>query len=127
MTMTPTPADDHSLIHAVLLDYVESWYEGDGTRTERAVHPDLAKRIVEVDRGGRQFLEHMGALELVQNTRLGSGRNTPEADRLKHIEVFDVFGKVATAKVTAARWVDYVHLARLNDRWQIVNVVWAMK
>ncbi len=125
--MNPNPDDDNCLIRRVLLDYVESWYEGDPARTERAVHPDLAKRIVEARADGRQFLEHMGALELIQNTRQGSGRKTPEAERQRGIEVLDIFRNIATAKVSAARWIDYVHLAKINGDWKIVNVAWAMK
>jgi Putative lumazine-binding len=114
-------------ITETILNYVESWYEGDPNRTELAVHPDLAKRIVEVARNGREFLEHMGSLELIQNTRRGTGRQTPASDREKFIEIFAVNNNIATAKVVAAQWVDYLHLARINGAWRIVNALWALK
>ncbi len=28
------------------LDYFEGWFDGDATRMERALHPDLAKRLL---------------------------------------------------------------------------------
>jgi hypothetical protein len=113
----------HSEIRETILNYVESWYEADPSRTESAVHVDLAKRIVEVNRDGREFLEHMGALELIQNTRNGSGPQTPSQEREKTIEIFDVNNNIATAKVVANRWVDYIHLAKINGAWQIVNAL----
>jgi hypothetical protein len=46
----------------VALDYIEGWYTGDAARMERALHPDLAKRIVESDaRNGGSVLGHMTA------------------------------------------------------------------
>ncbi|MDX2438456.1 MAG: nuclear transport factor 2 family protein [Acidobacteriota bacterium] len=45
--------DDEAAIKATALDYLEGWYSGDAERMERALHPDLAKRIVRVDPEGR--------------------------------------------------------------------------
>ena len=36
-------------IRATALDYIEGWYAGDAARMERALHPELAKRICETD------------------------------------------------------------------------------
>ena len=33
----------------------------------------------------------------------------------------------ASVKIVAADWVDYLHLAKYNGRWVIVNVLWEMK
>ena len=33
----------------------------------------------------------------------------------------------ASAKVIATDWIDYLHLARWNGRWLIVNVLWELK
>jgi putative lumazine-binding protein len=39
---------DADLIKQTALDYIEGWYEADAVRMERALHPDLAKRIVRI-------------------------------------------------------------------------------
>jgi Putative lumazine-binding len=114
-------------ITASALNYVESWYEGDAARTEIALHPDLAKRIVEVLPNGQGRLEHMGALELIQNTRRGSGKKVPKEKQQKAIQILDIYGNIATVKVTATGWVDYLHMAHINGAWLIVNVLWEMK
>jgi hypothetical protein len=55
-------AADSAAIRRVALDYIEGWYTGDAARMERALHPDLAKRIVESDaRNGGSVLGHMTA------------------------------------------------------------------
>jgi len=72
----PVAADspDVAAIQRTALDYAESWYEGNPDKMERALHPDLAKRVVEVDAKGRGRLEHMGALTLIQSVRAGYGK-----------------------------------------------------
>jgi hypothetical protein len=38
--------DDNSAITKTALDYIEGWYADDAVRMERALHPELAKRMV---------------------------------------------------------------------------------
>ena len=67
---------DHKGIKQAGLDYAEGWYAGDAERMERAVHPDLAKRVLMPGRrSGTGKIEHMSAMRLVQYTRNGSGNN----------------------------------------------------
>lgn len=121
-------AADSAGIRQAALDYVEGWYSGDAERMERALHPDLAKRIVHTDaKSGRSRLEQMGAMALVQGTRSGYGTRTPEAQRQKDVTVLDIFQNAASAKAVMSGWVDYMHLAKVNGRWVIVNVLWELK
>lgn len=122
----PSPADEE-LIRAAILDYAEGWYAGDADRMERCLHPDLAKRILKVDpKNGRRTVEHMGALQLVQGTRAGYGKHTPPEIRKAEITILDVMGNAATTKLLMHDWVDYLHLVKTGDRWQIVNVLWEL-
>jgi len=121
-----TPSDAE-LIKQTALDYIEGWYEGNAERMERALHPELAKRIVRTDDRGRYNLGQMGAMTLVQYTRAGGGKNTPKDKQQKDVTVLDIFGNAASAKVIASEWVDYLQLAKWNGRWVIVNVLWELK
>lgn len=125
MPSTPT---DHSAIQQAARDYIEGFYEGNAARMERALHPELAKRIVRADpESGRSQLVEMSALTLVQLTGARVDRPTPVAERQQDVTVLDVFENAASAKVVAGAWIDYLHLARWNGRWVIVNVLWEMK
>lgn len=42
----------------------------------------------------------------------------------KEVVVFDVRNQTASAKVTAMWGVDYMHLAKHEGRWKILNIVW---
>ena len=122
-----SPADA-AAIKQTALDYIEGWYEGNAERMEKALHPELAKRIVQTDAAsGRSRLGQMGAMTLVQSTRNGGGKNTPKENQQKDVTILDVFENAASVKVVASEWIDYLHMAKSNGRWVIVNVLWELK
>ncbi len=120
---------DTAAIKQTALDYLEGWYECNPERMERALHPDLAKRIVSNNpQTGKDRLDEMSALKLVQITRGEcGGKKTAKENQQKEITIFDVYEDMASVKVVFAGWVDYVHMARFNGRWVIVNVLWHLK
>ena len=123
-------AEDAATLDAIkrtALDYAESWYEGNPDKMEHALHPDLAKRIVSVDAQGHARIDNMGALTLVQAVRAGYGKSTPLDQQQKDVTVLDVFGNAATVKVVMSGWIDYLHIARFDGRWLIVNALWEHK
>ncbi len=122
-------ADDKAAIKQTALDYLEGWYECNPERMERAVHPDLAKRIVSSNpTTGKDRLDEMSALKLVQVTRGEcGGKKTPKESQQKDITILDFYEDMASVKVVFTGWIDYVHMARFNGRWVIVNVLWHLK
>ncbi len=120
-------AADSAAIRATALDYVEGWYTGDADRMDRALSADLAKRIVYSDSTGRSRLSQMSAMGLVRGTRAGGGKDTPADKQEKEIRILDIFGNAASVRSTMSGWVDYMHLAKFNRRWVIVNVLWELK
>lgn len=119
--------EDKAAITATALDYIEGWYEGNAERMERALHPDLAKRIVRTNDKGQSALGQMSALSLVQGVKRGGGKDTPKDKQQKDVTILDVFGNAASVKVVASDWIDYLHIAKFNGRWVIVNVLWELK
>ena len=124
-----TVADaDKTAIRQTALDYIEGWYEGNAERMERALHPELAKRIAHINPQNKwSRLDQMSALSLVQGTRRGGGKDTPKERQQKDVTILDVFENAASVKIVASDWVDYLHMARWNGRWVIVNVLWELK
>jgi len=118
---------DREAIKQTALDYIEGWYEGNPERMERALHPDLAKRIVMTNPQGWSQLQQMSAMGLVQGVKRGGGKNTPKEKQQKDVTILDVFNNAACVKVVASDWIDYLHVAKWNGRWVIVNVLWELK
>jgi hypothetical protein len=122
----PDSASDSMAIRQAALDYIEGWYQGDASRMERALHPELVKRIVRADSSGGDWISSMGASQLIAGTRGGFGREVPAEQQKTDVTILDVFQNSASARIDAGQWIDYLHLARVNGRWVIVNVLWEM-
>ena len=127
-TQTAAPVSDDAAIRQTALDYMEGWYAGDAERMERALHPDLAKRIVITDpKSGESRLSQMSAMGLVQATRAGYGKRTLPEKQQKDVVILDRFENAASVKGVMSGWIDYMHMAKWNGRWVIVNVLWERK
>lgn len=115
-------AADSAAARAAVADYVKAWYDGDAALMEQVLHPDLAKRNVSADQSGRSRFGHMGAMAMVRATR---GRTPQPADRrLLEVTLFDLQGTAASARVVSWDFIDYVHLAKVDGRWLIINDLW---
>jgi apolipoprotein N-acyltransferase len=123
-----TTEADAAAIRQTALDYIEGWYEGNAERMERALHPDLAKRIVQTNpSNGRSTLGQQSAMTLVQYTRARAQSPTPKEQQQKDVTILNVFEGAASVKVVASDWIDYLHVGKFNGRWVIVNVLWELK
>jgi Putative lumazine-binding len=124
---TDSASDDDS-IKKTALDYIEGWYTGDAARMERALHPELAKRMISTDpKTGRSQFNHMGAMTLVQRTRDGIGKKIPQDRQLKEVTILDHYNNAAVVKIVASDWIDYLQVAKFNGDWKIINVLWELK
>ena len=126
-TVQAQAPDDAAAIKQTALDYVEGWYEANAERMERSLHPDLAKRIVRNSPEGRSRLDQMSAMTLVQGVKRGGGKDTPKNNQQKDVIILDIFGNTASVKCVMSDWIDYMHMAKFNGRWVIVNVLWEVK
>jgi len=121
-------ASDNEAITKTALDYIEGWYAGDAVRMERALHPELAKRMISTDpKTGRSQFNHMGAMTLVQRTREGIGKKIPQDRQLKEVTILDRYNNAAVVKIVASDWIDYLQVAKFNGDWKIINVLWELK
>jgi hypothetical protein len=126
-TATAQTAADTAGIRQAALDYIEGWYSGNADRMARALHPELAKRIMNADSAGNVWIRQQGATELVQGTRFGFGTRTPADQRRTDYRLLDIFQNAASARVDAGGWIDYLHLVKWRDRWVILNVLWELR
>ena len=127
IAQTGTSNDDEA-IRKTALDYIEGWYSGDAARMERALHPELAKRMISTDpKTGRSQFNHMGAMMLVQRTREGIGKKIPQDRQSKEVTILDRYNNTAVVKIVASDWIDYLEVAKFNGDWKIINVLWELK
>lgn len=119
-------ATDNQMIEAAVRDYIESQHQVDPARMERGLDPKLAKRTYWQAADGSEFIMHTDydAMVRVARTYNKDGTKFPARPRVD-IKILDVDQRVATVKLTADEWIDYMHLYK-NQRseWKIVNVLW---
>ncbi len=114
-------ADDVRAITAVVTDYFQSWFRGEPERMRSALHPELRKRTP-AQPGARDLtLEEDTQSSMVASAGRGP---RPRYEHWQDVAVLDVSSDIATVKVRSQPFVEYVHLARFDGRWLIVNTLY---
>ena len=118
--------EDKLAIERAARDYIESQHKAKPEMMARGLHKDLKKRTYWGAPEGKERI-----LETDYNTMLRVAKNynkngdkfpsKPRAD----IAILDVEQRVASVKLTADDWIDYMHLYK-NEKgqWKIINVLW---
>jgi hypothetical protein len=117
-------AADVEAVRAAVLDYVEGVYNVEPERIERSVHPDLAKLGWGRTRDGEYREYPMTQPQLVELAKNYNKDGRIPDDAPKKIEIYEVLDKTASIKLTASWGIDYMHLAKLDGKWLIMNVLW---
>lgn len=116
---------EREAVRAAVLDYVEGIYTVDHTRIERSVHPDMAKRGFFVKKGETAYSPHtMTYAQLVDLAKNYNKNGHVAKDAPKEVVIFDISDQTASVKLTAVWGIDYMHLAKYDGKWKIINVLW---
>lgn len=113
-------------IKQVALDYIESQHNVNPEQFERAAHPRMVKRTFWQDKKtGKEYLRETftDAMILLAETYNQNQDKFPETPK-KEVVILDAYDKVASVKLIADDWIDYLHIVKLNGKWQLVNVLW---
>jgi|GEM_PF-1247704 hypothetical protein len=118
---------DFEKIEAAILDYVEALYLVDSTRINKSVDKSLRKIGYYFHPDKKNYIDNleMTHQQLVRlAARWNSDFDQADENSPKEIEIFDINSKTASAKLTAVWGIDLFHLAKVNNQWKIVNVIW---
>ena len=121
---TVSASSDDAAIRATIDDYYLGWYDADGDRMARALHPDLAKRGWLRDTSGGWVVDPDTNATMVEAAAAGRGRRSDPDARAYTVAVSDAYGDIAAAVVHAVPYVDYLHLVRTPAGWRILNALW---
>ena len=119
---------EKAAIKNAALDYLEGWYNGDVERMERALHPEFfTKRGIVVNPNtGQMATPHLNAEMMIGYVKQGGGKSFPREKLKNEVIILDIYKNIATVKAISAQYMDYIHLAKFNGKWMIVNVLWEL-
>ena len=114
---------EYEAVRQAVLDYVEGVYEGNPTRIRKSVHPDLVKGgFFAVD-----AIYQFTAMTFTEFVELAKNYNKDDripSDAPRNVVVYDILDQIASAKLIAWWGTDYMHLAKYDGKWMIVQVLW---
>lgn len=116
------PTTERTAIVAVAQNYMDAYYTADASKMERALHPDFHKRTLHLVNSEIQMREDTVS-SMLAGVRSGSGLKIPSSERVRKIEVLDVYKNAANVKVTTGRWVDYMLISKFDGQWRVLDVV----
>ena len=114
-------SDDRAAIRAAVTDYIEGYYLSDLVRMERSLHPQYLKHTISGSGGQLTVIKKIG-MEMVREVR-NKKEVTPASQRKKEISIFAIDGDVASVKLVATAWTNYITLLKQNGEWMILSVV----
>jgi len=119
-----TLAQDSLAIRETVLNYIEGWEDGDTIRMTKALHTKLAKRgIVPSQNGNVTDLLRANYTEMVNWT--ASRKNLPKENSGEIvIKIYEIGKNIADVKCVSKDYIDFLHLARIDNQWKILNVIW---
>ena len=116
---------DHEAVERAVLDYVEAVEQGKPELIERGVHRDLAKFGFHRENPGDAFrVIPMTFDQLVELAATMKEKGYVPDNPEHSVEIFEVLDQTASVKLTAFWGIDYMHLAKYDGQWKIVQVLW---
>ena len=119
-------AADRQAIERAVLDYIESQHKAEPALMARGLDEQLAKRTYWQAADGTEFImkTDYDTMLKVARTYNKDGNKFPPSPRVD-IKILDIDKRVATVKLTADEWIDYMHLYKnQRNEWKIINVLW---
>lgn len=117
--------EDRAQIEQLIRDYVVGFYEIDGDKVQGTCHSGLSKRSVEhTGNGTVGFFRQITFEEIrILGETFNSYFNFNPSSARCEVEIYYADNKHAAAKVLAASWFDYFHIAKVEGEWTIVNII----
>lgn len=120
-----TSKDSLAIIESVN-NYIQSFYLSKPELFKESVHIDLSKRTVKDYHKQGDYLQNASYEEMIYLAKIFNHSGKYSENSKAEIFILDIQDNTASVRLNAAGWYDYMHLAKLNDKWLIINVLWGM-
>jgi len=118
---------DFKAVKSAIEDYLFGLYLVDAQRIVNSVDSTLQKTGFWFNKETNEYVNNL-EMTYTQLVDLAAKWNKKgdriTADSPREIIIFDIADKTASAKLVAAWGMDYFHLAKVDGKWKIRNVLW---
>ncbi|MEQ9164763.1 MAG: nuclear transport factor 2 family protein [Fulvivirga sp.] len=123
-TASFSQAQEEVEIEKAVLTYIENFFENKYEPMAAVMHPRLSKRGINPD---NKLSDEYGLQVLKE---LMDNKTALPKDRQKNtVKDITIFKNVATARLDTGypnmKWVEFIHLAKIDGKWLIMDVFWA--
>jgi len=118
--------EDSKAITQAALNYIESQHQVAPEKMAKALHKKLAKRTFWQSSQGKDYVMETSYDTMIKvAASYNKGGNKFPKSPIKTVKILDADERVASVKLTADDWIDYMHLIKSEDgQWKIINVLW---
>ena len=117
ITVKSQTANDSIQIKQAALDYVEGWFYKDSSRIDKACHFEFVKRSILT----RDSVDFLGTINKSRMDYITLHHRDREYQLKTEVSILDAMPTIASVKVIFNECIEYLHVAKLNDKWKIVN------
>ena len=119
-------ADDRKQINTIIENYISNFFLNNYLKMEVTLHERLSKRGVNQD-GKLSKNYSKNDLKMLMKKK----KALPEKFQKNRVTDIKIENRVATAVLDTGypktRWKEYIHLAKLNKKWIIIDVFWCFE
>lgn len=109
---------DRKAIKTAVTNYARAFYEAKPELIDASVSKDLTKFGYYNGRAMPMSFDQLKSLAA------GLHKGRPPENQRKDVEILDVLNPLAAVKLAGAWGIDYMHLTKLEGKWQIKHVIW---
>ncbi len=113
--------NDSIQIKQAALDYIEGWYYKDASRIDKAVHFEYVKRSIHTLDGK----DYLGTINKSRMDVITLYHRDREYKLNTEVFILDALPTIASVKIVFNECIEYLHIAKLNNKWQLVNNLFA--
>lgn len=119
-------ASDQDEVKRISLGYLIALQQLKPELMKEVMHPQLAKRTSYFDRkSGKSKLHPTSYEQMIKFAESWNkdGDKFPAKPNNK-VFILDMKGTMASVKLESDNWYEYLHLAKMDGKWKILNLYW---
>jgi len=121
----PISKQEHEIIKQVAINYLVALQTLNPQLMAQTLHQELSKNVIRVLPNGKHQLNNTSYKRMLEHAKQWnkSGVKFPPNPNNK-ATIFDVYNNMAAVKLESDNWIEYLHLIKIDGRWQVKDLVW---